>query len=49
MSFLFEAERCLVLNNTLSNARKRQECEMDINETINKNFLFSALKTESWD
>lgn len=43
MIFLSEAELCLVLNNILPNAKKRQGRERKINEQIN--IYFSAMKT----
>lgn len=45
MIFLFEAELCLVLNNILPNAKKRQGKERKINEQIN--IYFSAIKTRA--
>lgn len=45
MIFLFEAELCLVLNNILPNAKKRQGRERKINEQIN--ICFSAIKTRA--
>lgn len=45
MIFLFEAELCLVLNNILLNAKKRQGREWKINEQIN--IYFSAIKTRA--
>ena len=45
MIFLFEAELCLILNNILHNAKKRQGREREINEQIN--IYFSAIKTRA--
>lgn len=40
MIFLFEAELCLILNNILPNAKKRQGREREINEQINIFFSY---------
>lgn len=45
MIFLSEAELCLVLNNILLNAKKRQGREREINEQIN--IYFSAIKARA--